>query len=139
MFIEVEKEIRDTLKKAFENYTEIKDNIELAIGKENVLIETPLKLPAVRVIFLGSDFNEEIDLGSSIFKSQLKYGVLLFFRSFKDRTAKNIYKYLEIIYNTLKDYRTKKGVLKPVKMGLEVSERGNYYIYSTLFKLETVA
>ena len=139
MFIEVEKEIKDSLKRAFEKYTEIKDNIELAIGKENILIETPLKLPAVRIVFLGSDFSEELDLGSGIFKSQLKYGVLLFFRSFKDKNAENIYKYLQIIHDTLKDYRTTKGVLKPVKTSLEVSERGSYYIYSTLIKLETVA
>jgi len=58
------------------------------------------------------------------------------FRSFKDKTAENIYKYLQVIQKALKGYRTAKGVLKPSKMRLEITN--NYYVYACNFKLETV-
>lgn len=136
MFIEVEQQIQTALKDAFQNYPEIKDNIYPVIGKENLLRETPAKMPAVRIVFMGSNTLKENDLTAAEFITELEYAVLLFFRSFKDKTGQNIYKYLQIIHKTLKGYLTTKGVLKPSKAELEITNQ--YYLFAYKFKLQTV-
>ncbi len=136
MFIDVEQQIKTALENAFIDYPEIKDNIHLAIGKENILRETPVKMPAIRIVFMEATTSEENDLGATDFITELEYAVLLFFRSFKDKNAGNIYKYLQVIQETLKGYRTAKGVLKPAKTRLEITN--NFYVYACNFKLETV-
>lgn len=136
MFIEVEQQIKTALEDAFQNFPEIKDNIELTIGKENIIREAPVKMPAIRIVFMESNSSKENDLGANEFITELEYAVLLFFRSFKDKTAENIYKYLQIIHESLKGYRTTKGVLTPSKTRLEITT--NFYVYACNFKLETV-
>lgn len=136
MFIDVENAIKTALENAFTTYPEIAGNIELTIGKENVIREAPLKFPAIRILYMEADFTEENDIGGKEFIAGLEYAVILYFRSFKDKTGENVYKYLQVITEALKGIRTTKGILKPSKTRLEVAN--SYYAYINLFKVETV-
>jgi len=136
MFIDIELAIKTALQNAFTSYPEIAGNIELTIGKENVIKEAPLKFPAIRILYMEADFTEENDISGKEFIANLQYAVIFYFRSFKDKTGENVYKYLQIITEALKGLQTPKGVLKPSKSRLEVAN--SYYAYINLFKLETV-
>ncbi len=136
MFIEVEQQIKQALEDAFKDYPEIKDNIHLAIGKENVIKENPVKLPAIRILFMQANSAEENDITGTEFITELEYAVLLFFRSFKDKTAQNIYTYLQVINDALKGLKTTKGILKPKQMKLEIAD--GFYLYACRFSVETI-
>jgi len=136
MFIEVEQQIKQALEKAFKDYPEIKDNIQYAIGKENTLKETPMKMPAIRIVFMGHDVLQEADITGKDFTAKLEYAVLLFFRSFKEKTAESVYEYLQVIQETLKGFQTTKGILKPSRLDLEITS--NFYVYVYRFNLETI-
>jgi hypothetical protein len=134
MFFDVDTAIVDALMTAFAG-TDVRENIYPAIFFDDVN-SPPVRMPAIRVVFLGMSREDELDMGGIQDTAVLKYGVVYYFRSFREKDSENIYPFLHKIFDALKRLETKRGVLKP--SGCQLVAGKGYYAYMCEFALDTI-
>jgi len=134
MFFDIDNAIAEKLKIEFAG-TPLENNIFPVISKEDIKAK-PLRFPAIRVVFLGMEQAEDLSMPDTEVLTKLRYGVIYYFRSFREKDAKNIYPDLLKIVDSLKNLATERGALQAESCQLVAAE--GYYAYMCEFSLETV-
>lgn len=104
-------------------------------GDPKELLSRPKTLPAIRVIYDGTDFNDTETFSDPLVQeTQHRFDVILFYRSIREEGNK-AYPLIDSIYKALDGYRTNYGRVYPVSIKLLSQDALEFvYVISVLIK-----